>query len=167
MILFWLAVAILAAIGEVLTTGLFLATIAFAAVVIAIVSILLPFFAIQLALFALLSLLGVMVLRPVLVHTLGFESVSHVAGPVVQSYIVGRRAVVTRPVDAHGGQIRVGEGEFWSARAFEPADTMYPGTTVEVMVVDGLTALVTPVPALASPEQDESIATDMTGHKGA
>jgi membrane protein implicated in regulation of membrane protease activity len=53
--------------------------------------------------------------------------------------------VVTRRVDANGGQIRIGEGEFWSARAFDPADVMEPGAPVEVVLVDGLTALVSPV----------------------
>jgi membrane protein implicated in regulation of membrane protease activity len=73
--------------------------------------------------------------------------------PFMRSHIVGRRAVVTQVVDSAGGQIRIGTGEFWSARAYDAAETIPVGAAVEVMVVDGLTALVSPSPqpSLQSP----------------
>ncbi|MBV9281107.1 MAG: hypothetical protein JOZ41_13580 [Chloroflexi bacterium] len=41
--------------------------------------------------------------------------------------------------------MRVGSGEFWSARSVEPALSIAPGRQVEVVRVEGLTALVRPL----------------------
>ena len=49
---FWLVVALLAGVGEVLTTGLFLAIVAVAAIVTALIALVLPFTLVQIALFA-------------------------------------------------------------------------------------------------------------------
>jgi membrane protein implicated in regulation of membrane protease activity len=141
----WLVVAIAAAIGEVVTLGLFLAAFAAAAVITAIVSILVPEAAIQVAVFGVLSLVGIGVFRPIVINALGWHQAEQISGPVSQSHLMNKRAVVTRRVDNHGGQIRIGEGEFWSARSFDPGDVMEPGSQVEVVLVDGLTALVSPV----------------------
>jgi len=156
----WIVIAIVAVVGEVLTTGLFLASIALAAVVTAVLSILLPGL-VQVAVFAGLSLAGIAVFRPIVVHALGMEASPQVTGPVSHSHLVGRRAVVTRTVDGTGGQIRVGEGEFWSARAFDEDDIFPPGTSVEILLVTGLTALVASVSPPALPPD-----TDATHTKG-
>lgn len=153
----WLLVAILAAIGEVVTTGLFLATVAAAAVVAAIASLVIHALVIQLALFAVLSLVGILLVRPILVRLLGIDSLSHAAGTSTQAHIVGRRATVTRTVDAHGGQIRIGQSEFWSARSYDANQRILPGKSVEIVLVDGITALVDPVPAALSHEPLASI----------
>jgi membrane protein implicated in regulation of membrane protease activity len=142
----WLIVAIAAAIGEMVTSGFFLALIAVAAVLAGVVSLVLPIVAVQVALFAALSLLGIAVVRPFAIHALGMDHLSKLAPPVSHSYLVGRRAVVTRQIDAGGGQIRYGAGEFWSARAFEPNTEIPVGAAVEIMMVDGVTAVVEPVP---------------------
>jgi membrane protein implicated in regulation of membrane protease activity len=55
--------------------------------------------------------------------------------------LIGSRAVVLQRVDADGGRIKLG-GEEWSARAFDEDDVMEPGTRVEVMRIEGATALV-------------------------
>ena len=108
MVLFWLIVAVLAAIGEVLTTGLFLATVAIAAVVTALLSLILPGgLAAEIAVFAGLSLAGVGVLRSLLVRTLGMDTLIPDAEPMRHPYVVGRRAVVTRVVDAHLSLIHI------------------------------------------------------------
>lgn len=167
MLLFWLIVATLAAIGEVLTTGLFLATVAVAAVATAVLSLVLPGgVAVQLGVFSGLSLAGIGGLRPLLVRTLGLETYIPDAEPMRHPYVVGRRAVVTRTVDSHGGQVRIGEGEFWSARAYDPADVMKVGDFVEVMVVDGLTALVAPIVALPGPADQTETESSTTTDKG-
>jgi membrane protein implicated in regulation of membrane protease activity len=57
--------------------------------------------------------------------------------------LVGRTAVVLEPVDQHQGQVRL-SGEVWSARAYDPAGVIAPGTEVHVMEIDGATALVYP-----------------------
>jgi membrane protein implicated in regulation of membrane protease activity len=145
MLIFWLIVAVIAAIGEVMTTGLFLALVAVAAVLTALSSLFLSSVILELGIFSGLSLVGIGVLRPVLVRALDMDTLIPDAEPMRHPYVVGRRAVVTRPVDSHGGQVRIGEGEFWSARAYDPADRMPVGETVEIMVVDGLQALVAPI----------------------
>jgi membrane protein implicated in regulation of membrane protease activity len=55
--------------------------------------------------------------------------------------LVGAPAVVLQRVDGHGGQVKIG-GEVWSARAFDEDHAFEPGTRVEVLKIDGATALV-------------------------
>ena len=55
--------------------------------------------------------------------------------------LVGRKAVVLRPVDAMGGRIRIG-GEEWSARAYLDGESFAEGARVEVVKIEGATALV-------------------------
>jgi len=55
--------------------------------------------------------------------------------------LVGARAVVLQRVDQNGGRVRIG-GEEWSARAFMPDQVLEPGTKVEVVKIEGATALV-------------------------
>jgi membrane protein implicated in regulation of membrane protease activity len=55
--------------------------------------------------------------------------------------LVGGRATVLERVDASGGQVKIG-GEVWSARAYDEDDAFEPGARVEVMKIDGATALV-------------------------
>jgi len=166
----WLVVALLAGIGEVLTTGLFLAIVAVAAVITALVALLLPFALVQVALFAGLSLGGIAFIRPVLVRSFGLDSLAHGSGHVTQSQIVGRRATVTRTVDSAGGQVRIGDGEFWSARSYDPDDLIPVGASADVVVVDGLTVLVSPVVPLTL-EDDTQLAlqddAQVTSKKGA
>jgi membrane protein implicated in regulation of membrane protease activity len=55
--------------------------------------------------------------------------------------LVGSPAVVLERVDRDGGQVKLG-GEIWSARAYDQDDSFEPGARVEVMKIDGATALV-------------------------
>jgi membrane protein implicated in regulation of membrane protease activity len=167
---FWLVVALLAGVGEVMTTGLFLGIVAVAAVAIAILSLLVPSVLIDIALFAGLSLGGIVFLRPALIRTFGIDSLAHASGHVTQSQLVGRRATVTRTVDSAGGQVRIGDGEFWSARSYDPDDLIPIGAPAEVMVVDGLTALVAPVVPLTLEDDGQPALQDdaqLTTKKGA
>lgn len=138
----WLVVAVLAAIGEALTYDLFLASVAVAAVITAVVSVIVPFAALQVGVFAALSLVGIFFVRPAVKHSLGIDSLAQIATAVRHPHVVGRRAVVTHRVDAAGGQIRIGQGEFWTARPYEPGETIEVGEPVEIVLVEGITALV-------------------------
>lgn len=151
--LIWLIVAILAAIGEVLSTGLFLASVAVAAIVTALVAIVLPFAVVDVALFAGLSLLGVLVIRPIVVNAIGLDSLLH-GGELTQPRLAGKRAIVTHQVDAHGGQVRIGQGEFWSARLYEGTKPIAVGEPVEIVFIDGITALVEPPSVETDPNSD-------------
>jgi membrane protein implicated in regulation of membrane protease activity len=55
--------------------------------------------------------------------------------------LVGRRAVVTRRVDSAGGRVRIG-GEEWSARSYLEDEVYDEGSTVDVVRIEGVTALV-------------------------
>jgi membrane protein implicated in regulation of membrane protease activity len=48
---------------------------------------------------------------------------------------------VLQRVDQNGGRVKIG-GEEWSARAYMPDQVLEPGTEVEVVKIDGATALV-------------------------
>jgi membrane protein implicated in regulation of membrane protease activity len=55
--------------------------------------------------------------------------------------LVGSKAVVVERVDATGGRIRLG-GELWSARAYLDDAVIEPGARVDVIKIEGATALV-------------------------
>ena len=55
--------------------------------------------------------------------------------------LVGRKALVLEQVDAHNGRIRLA-GEVWSARTYDGESVIQPGQTVDVVKIDGATALV-------------------------
>ncbi|MGF1426316.1 NfeD family protein [Kitasatospora sp. LaBMicrA B282] len=53
----------------------------------------------------------------------------------------GARATVQERVDQHGGRIKL-NGEIWSARALHPDRVFEPGQQVDVVEIQGATALV-------------------------
>jgi membrane protein implicated in regulation of membrane protease activity len=55
--------------------------------------------------------------------------------------LVGAPATVLQRVDRDGGRVRIG-GEEWSARAFMDDQVMEPGARVEVVKIEGATAIV-------------------------
>jgi membrane protein implicated in regulation of membrane protease activity len=60
--------------------------------------------------------------------------------------LIGRVGIVTREIGPHGvGQVRIGT-EPWTARTYDGPGRIPPGTAVEVMLIEGATALVHPLP---------------------
>ena len=60
--------------------------------------------------------------------------------------LIGRVGVVTREIGPHrAGQVRIGTDP-WTARAYTGDDPIPAGTAVEVMLLEGATALVHPLP---------------------
>ena len=57
--------------------------------------------------------------------------------------LVGRQARVVQEVTGHAGRVRIG-GEGWSARAYDETLVIPAGTTVDVIEIEGATALVYP-----------------------
>ncbi|MEU0400791.1 NfeD family protein [Streptomyces sp. NPDC006197] len=53
----------------------------------------------------------------------------------------GRQAVVLERVDGSGGRIKLA-GEIWSARTLDTGQTFEPGERVDVVDIDGATAVV-------------------------
>jgi membrane protein implicated in regulation of membrane protease activity len=133
----WIVAAVLLAIGEVLTPGaFFLGPVAVAAGIAAIVA-LIAGGVVSTIVFILAALLSLAVLRPI--------ARRHVRMPQLMrtgtDALVGRRAVVTKRVDASGGRVRIG-GEEWTARAYLEDGVYAEGATVDVVRIDGATALV-------------------------
>jgi membrane protein implicated in regulation of membrane protease activity/DNA-binding CsgD family transcriptional regulator len=148
--LLWIVVAILTLAGELLTLALFFGSLSLAALVTAAASLLLPLPG-QLAVFSVVSLLMLLAVRPVALRFLprgpGPDD-APTLGPV------GRHALATERITHLQGQIRVGSGEFWSARAGVPDAPIELGGEVEVIGMEGLTAVVRPARASnsATPE---------------
>lgn len=53
----------------------------------------------------------------------------------------GKQAVVLERVDGQGGRIKLA-GEVWSARALDAGEAYEPGSQVDVVEIDGATAVV-------------------------
>ncbi len=83
------------------------------------------------------SLVGLVAVRPVAVRHLKLGP-SHLTGTAA---LVGREAVVTVPVTGEGGRVRLA-GEIWSARNYQPDGTIAAGSAVDVVFIDGATAVV-------------------------
>jgi membrane protein implicated in regulation of membrane protease activity len=141
-IVFWAALAALAFVGELLTVSLFLLFFSFGAVV-GLLAALFGFgIAVQAVGFVAASVLSMAILRPTFLKRLslgGGERYRRHRG------ITGESAVVTEEIEAGGkGMVRVGSGEFWTARSLHPDEKLEEGTRVRVLDTDGLTALVDP-----------------------
>src|SRR5262245_1173951 len=135
----WLVLAALLALAEVLTTTLAFGLLAVAAAVAAVVGgagLGVPF---QIAAFAVAAGAGLGVVRPI--------AVRHIRQPpplkTGTSALVGRSAVVTQEVTALDGRVRIG-GEVWSARSYDESSVIPEGSKVDVLAIEGATALVHP-----------------------
>ena len=134
----WAIAAVLLAVGEVFTPGLFfLGPVAVAAVATAVVAALGAGGIIQLIVFILGSLASLAVLRPVARAHLHMPSMLRTG----TAALVGAKATVLQRVDAGGGRVRIG-GEEWTARPYVDDQVFEPGTQVEVAEIKGATALV-------------------------
>jgi membrane protein implicated in regulation of membrane protease activity len=136
--LVWVVAAVLLVVGEILTPGLFfLGPVALGAGVAGVVAAVGAPVWLQLIAFAAVSAASLAVLRPLARRHLQMPAAIRTGTAALE----GAHAVVLQRVDDHGGRVRIG-GEEWSARAFMPNQVMEPGTRVEVMKIEGATALV-------------------------
>lgn len=155
----WVVIAILALVGEILTTGLFLASLALAALGVAAISLVAPT-VVQLITFAILSVVFLGAVRPAVLRLLpspGTDQEPPQVGPI------GQQALAVERIDGRQGMIRIGSGEFWTARPLERGVVIEPGSDVEVVRFEGLTARVQPCHSPAGASQgaaqvDETIA---------
>jgi membrane protein implicated in regulation of membrane protease activity len=134
----WVIVAVVLAVGEILTPGLFfLGPVALAGVAAAVAAV-----------------VGATALIQVLVFVAGAASALAFLRPIARAHLrmphamrtgtaalVGAKAVVLQRVDVNGGRVKIG-GEVWSARSFADDDVFEPGQRVEVAEIQGATALV-------------------------
>jgi len=130
----WLIAAVLLAIGELLTPGLFfLGPVALAAVGAAVTAGIGGGILLQLIVFIGVSVASLAFLRPIARRHIHMPALTRTG----TAALVGTKAVVLQRVDANGGLVRIG-GEEWSAEG----QTLDPGARVEVAKIEGATALV-------------------------
>jgi membrane protein implicated in regulation of membrane protease activity len=136
--LIWALAAVLLALGEIFTPGLFfLGPVALAAVAAGIAALAGLGLVVQLLVFIAGSVASVLVLRPIARAHLHMPAALRTGTAALE----GAKAVVVQRVDADGGRVRIG-GEEWSARAYMVDQVLEPGTRVEVVKIEGATALV-------------------------
>jgi membrane protein implicated in regulation of membrane protease activity len=136
--LIWALAAVLLTVGEVLTPGLFfLGPVALAAVVAGVAAAVGLGIVIQLILFIAGALASVALLRPIARRHLRMPAALRTGTAALE----GTKALVLQRVDANGGRVRIG-GEEWSARAYMEDQVLEPGARVEVVKIEGATALV-------------------------
>jgi membrane protein implicated in regulation of membrane protease activity len=134
----WTIAAVLLAVGEIFTPGLFfLGPVAIAAVTAAVAAVIGAAVWLQLVFFAAASLASLAFLRPLARAHLRMPPELRTGAAALQ----GAHATVLKRVDADGGLVRIG-GEDWSARAYMAGQVLEPGAQVEVAKIEGATALV-------------------------
>jgi membrane protein implicated in regulation of membrane protease activity len=134
----WMIAAGALAVGEIASLSFFLGPIAIAAAVAALAALLGAGLAVQLLVFIAASAGSLLMLRPVARRHLRTPAQLRTGAAA----LVGQRAVALERVDCHGGQIKLA-GEVWSARTYDEDEVIEPGARVQVMQIQGATALVT------------------------
>ncbi|MEW1700261.1 NfeD family protein [Streptomyces sp. NPDC093249] len=137
--LVWLAAAGVLAVAEIFTLTAALGMLAVAALVTAGCAALGAPVLVQLVVFAVVATVCVLFVRPV--------AMRHLSQPQAERFgvdaLVGKPAYVLSEVTATGGRVRIG-GEEWTARSYDETLVIPPGRTVDVMEINGATALVYP-----------------------
>lgn len=137
--LLWLVSAVVLGVAEFFTLTLGFGLLAGAALVAAVVAGAGGSLLLQVLAFAVTGGVGLLAVRPIARRHMALPS------PVREgSYaLVGRTGVVTREVTAVGGLIHLA-GEDWSARTYDEDQVIPVGARVDVLEIDGATALVFP-----------------------
>jgi membrane protein implicated in regulation of membrane protease activity len=133
----WVIAAAILGIGEIATTGLFLAPFAGGALVGALLSAIGAGTAISLAVFVVVSVLLLGALRPI--------ARAHRRQPAAlrtgTAALIGRTATVIEQITDDNGCIKL-EGEIWRARPYDEDEVIEAGTRVHVIEIRGVTAVV-------------------------
>jgi membrane protein implicated in regulation of membrane protease activity len=135
----WLIVAAVLGVAELLTTTLAFGIIAVAAVVAAVIGAFHIGLPLQLVAFVVAAGAGLGFVRPI--------AMRHIKQPpplrTGVAALVGRSAIVLEEITEHSGRVRIG-GEEWSSRPYDDSLVIPVGTKVDVMQIQGATALVYP-----------------------
>ena len=134
----WAIVAVGLAIGEILTPGLFfLGPVALAAVLAAAVAAAGAGVGVELIVFIAAAIASLAFLRPIARRHLHMPARLRTG----TSALVGAKGVALDRIDVHGGRVKIG-GETWTARAFDESQVIEPGARVDIVKIEGATALV-------------------------
>ena len=140
----WAVLAALAFAGELLTVSFFLLFFSLGAVVALVMALVgVTSLSAQVAGFIAASVLSMVVLRPALINRLSLRSSERYEA---RGKIEGKNGVATEEIEpGASGTVRIGSGEFWTARSIYPDQRINQGSRVRVLHTDGLTALVEPI----------------------
>lgn len=133
----WVVIALALGIAEVFTTFLVFGMFAIGAGAAALAASVGANVVLQALAFVLVSTALLITVRPVARRHLRTPPETRTGSAA----LVGQTGVVTQRVDAQGGRVKIG-GEIWSARALHPEQVLETGTPVDVIEIQGATALV-------------------------
>ena len=135
----WLIIAVALGVAEVFTLTAALGLLGGAALIASMVAAIGLPMPLQFLVFALASAAGLVVLRPV--------ATRHRIRPRVERFgvdaLIGKTAYVVQEITSRDGTVRIG-GEEWTARAVDDAQVIPAGAIVDVIHIDGATAIVYP-----------------------
>jgi membrane protein implicated in regulation of membrane protease activity len=135
----WLLAAAALGVAEFFTLTLAFGLLAAGAVVAAVVAGLGAPLLVQVLAFAITAATGLLIVRPI--------ATRHMAHPPLvregSDALIGKKAVVTQEVTAARGLIKL-SGEEWSARPLDEYQVIPVGALVDVMEIEGATAIVYP-----------------------
>jgi len=136
----WLVVACAFGVGELLTTGFFLAPFAAGGLLAAATDAAGAGEVAAAAVFVVVSVMTLILIRPIVQSRLMRSSPPLRTGAAA---MIGRRAIVLERIanDEGVGCVRV-DGEVWTARAYADGHVIEAGTPVEIVDIRGATALV-------------------------
>jgi membrane protein implicated in regulation of membrane protease activity len=143
----WVVAAVVLLIAEATTSAFIALYFGLAAIAAAAVALTGLGVVVQLIAFAALSVGSLTVTRPALKRAIGSTTLHRTGVDAMQ----GRIGVVTRAIgELESGLVKIG-GETWTARSFYDEEPIAEGSRVEVIKIEGVTALVVPAP---SPRDD-------------
>ncbi|MDQ4020509.1 MAG: NfeD family protein [Actinomycetota bacterium] len=135
----WLIIAVVLGVTEIFTLTAALGLLGGAAVIASVFAAMGLPVPLQLLVFALASAAGVVALRPI--------AARYMHQPRLQRFgveaLVGATAYVVHEVTGRNGTVRIG-GEEWTARALDESLVIPAGAAVDVIQIDGATAVVYP-----------------------
>lgn len=136
--LWWIGAALVLGLVEVASLDLVFSMLAVAAIVASGVALAGWSFTVQVLVFAAVSGLMLTVVRPIAVRKLKPPGPAQRTGTAA---LVGRRARVVERVTDHAGLVKLA-GEMWSARTHNAGQEFAVNDLVEVVSIDGATAVV-------------------------
>jgi membrane protein implicated in regulation of membrane protease activity len=135
----WLIVAAVLGAIEIVTVTLAFGLVAVGALVAAVAGAAGGNLDVQFGAFVVASALGLAVARPI--------AMRHIRQPPLlrtgTAALIGRTAIVVEEVSADGGRVRIG-ADPWTSRPYDETLVIPAGTRVDVLHIEGATALVYP-----------------------
>ena len=135
----WLIAAVALGVAEYFTLTLAFGLLAAAALVAAVVAGLGGPLLAQVLAFAIAAGVGLLIVRPIARRQMTRTPLVREGGYA----LIGKRAVVVEEVTGTHGLVKLA-GEVWSARALDEDQVIPAGTPVDVMEIEGATAIVYP-----------------------